>query len=131
MVKSFLHQIPVQTLAPKQLFQQPAIRERSVNERFSAHLQQEINKDTHQLTISKHAGERMEQRGIFINDKTWNQVSKKIYEAKTKGVNESLVILKDAALIVSAKNQTVITAMNRHEASSQIFTNINGTILLD
>ena len=37
------------------------------------------------------------------------------------GVNESLVLLKDAALIVSAKNNTVITAMDRNEAA---YTNI-------
>ena len=37
-------------------------------------------------------------------------------EAKKLGVKESLVLLDDAALIVSAKNQTVITAMDRNEA---------------
>ena len=47
------------------------------------------------------------------------------------GVKESLVLVDDAALIVSAKNNTVITAMNRAEATAQIFTNINGTILMD
>ena len=52
-------------------------------------------------------------------------------EAKKLGVKESLVLLDDAALIVSAKNQTVITAMDRKEAMSQIFTNINGTIVMD
>lgn len=47
------------------------------------------------------------------------------------GVKESLVLLNDAALIVSAKNNTVITAMNRKEATEQIFTNINGTIIMN
>ncbi|CAH0256706.1 hypothetical protein [Peribacillus sp. Bi134] len=47
------------------------------------------------------------------------------------GVNESLIITKNAALIVSPKNNMVITVMNREEATSQIFTNINGTIILD
>ena len=47
------------------------------------------------------------------------------------GVTDSLVLTKEAALVVSAKNNTVITAMGRDEASSQIFTNINGTILID
>ena len=60
-----------------------------------------------------------------------NQIGEKIKEAKTMGVKESLVIVDDAALIVSAQNNTVITAMNRAEATAQIFTNINGTILMD
>jgi flagellar operon protein len=54
-----------------------------------------------------------------------------VQEARKMGVNDSLVLLTDAALIISAKNNTVITAMGREEASSQIFTNINGTILMD
>ncbi|WP_390883495.1 hypothetical protein [Heyndrickxia oleronia] len=55
----------------------------------------------------------------------------KVSEAKRKGVNESLVIVNNAALIVSAKNETVITAMNLQEASNQIFTNINGAIIVN
>ena len=83
------------------------------------------------LTISKHARQRLEQRGIHFNEARWNQIGEKVKEAKKMGVKESLVLVDDAALIVSAKNNTVITAMNRAEASEQIFTNINGTILMD
>ncbi|WP_241663243.1 hypothetical protein [Peribacillus simplex] len=39
-------------------------------------------------------------------------------------VTESLVITENAALIVSTKNNKVITVMYRDEATSQIFTNI-------
>ncbi|MFJ7939954.1 hypothetical protein ACIQYG_15760 [Peribacillus sp. NPDC096622] len=35
------------------------------------------------------------------------------------------------ALIVSTVNNKVITVMDRDEATSQIFTNINETIILD
>lgn len=38
--------------------------------------------------------------------------------------------MDQAALIVSAKNGTVITAMERDEAKEQLFTNIDGTIVL-
>ncbi|PJH69376.1 flagellar protein, partial [Salmonella enterica subsp. enterica serovar Typhimurium] len=33
--------------------------------------------------------------------------------------------------IVNAKNNTVVTAMDKQEATSRIFTNINATILMD
>jgi flagellar operon protein len=83
------------------------------------------------LTISKHAQARLEQRGIDIDGTRWKQIGEKVMEAKNMGVEESLVLLKDAALIVSAKNNTVITAMDRNEPATQIFTNINGTIVMD
>jgi flagellar operon protein len=55
----------------------------------------------------------------------------KMEEAKEKGIKDSLVILKDVTLVVNAPNHTVITALTRSEAHSQIFTNINGAIVID
>ena len=85
---------------------------------------------TEPLKISKHASERMQERNIEISDVEWQQLTDKVYEAQQKGVKQPLVLLDQAALIVSAKNATVITALDRDEAKSQIFTNIDGTIVL-
>ncbi|GGC90340.1 hypothetical protein GCM10007216_21390 [Thalassobacillus devorans] len=87
--------------------------------------------DARQVKLSKHAGERLQQRNIAISQAQWDRLSDKMQEAKQKGITDSLVLLPDAALLVSTKNNTVITAMNRNEASSKIFSNINGTILMD
>ncbi len=97
---------------------------------FSDHLEQAV-RDSRKLTLSKHASERLAERGICINESKWSQIEAKVLEAKRMGVKESLVLLHDAALIVSGKNNTVITAMNRQEATAQIFTNINGAIILE
>lgn len=83
-----------------------------------------------QLKLSKHATERLNERNITISDGEWQQITEKVFEAKDKGVNQPLVILDQAALIVSAKNATVITALDRTEAKEQLFTNIDGTIVL-
>ncbi|MEG6534065.1 TIGR02530 family flagellar biosynthesis protein [Caldibacillus thermoamylovorans] len=101
----------------------------TTNTKFADHLQAAIKNDTN-LTISKHAKTRLEQRNIEISSEDWKKISEKVTEAKQMGVNESLVLLDHAALIVSAKNQTVITAMDRSETNSKIFTNINGTIII-
>ncbi|MFY2154267.1 TIGR02530 family flagellar biosynthesis protein [Cytobacillus firmus] len=98
--------------------------------KFSAHLQTALQTEG-RLIVSKHAKQRLEQRGIQISAERWGQIEEKVQVAKQMGVKESLVLLKDAALIVSAKNNMVITAMDRKEARTQIFTNINGTIILD
>ncbi|QOS88529.1 MULTISPECIES: TIGR02530 family flagellar biosynthesis protein [Bacillales] len=81
------------------------------------------------LSISKHAQLRMSQRNLEIAPKTWNKIADKVNEAKKMGVTEFLIIIDNEALIVSTKNNKVITVMDRDVATSQIFTNINGTII--
>ncbi|RDW17830.1 TIGR02530 family flagellar biosynthesis protein [Oceanobacillus chungangensis] len=83
------------------------------------------------LKISKHASERMNERNIQLNEKQWQTLEVKMLEAKQKGITDSLVVMNNAALLVSAKNNTVVTAMDREEATGRIFTNINGTILIN
>ncbi|MFS0865101.1 TIGR02530 family flagellar biosynthesis protein [Fredinandcohnia sp. 179-A 10B2 NHS] len=89
-----------------------------------------LHKESH-LVISKHAQKRLDERNITIQESKWHEIQEKVTEAKSKGIRDSLVVMNNAALIVNVPNNTVITAMNRNEANSQIFTNINGTIILD
>lgn len=96
---------------------------------FQSHLQEAINSNQ-KLHISKHAKIRMEERNIQISKENWDTITSKVSEARKMGVNESLVLIDNAALIVSAKNQTVITAMDKNEAKSQIFSNISGAIII-
>lgn len=121
---------PIQPKAVINSKANPVKPELKPNTKFSAHLQTALQTDG-QLIVSKHAKERLQQRGIHIHEGQWEQIGQKVQEARKKGVNESLVLTKEAALIVSAKNNTVITALDREEARTQIFTNINGTIILD
>lgn len=83
------------------------------------------------LKVSKHATQRLNERNITIDKAEWEAISDKMNEAKKKGITDSLVITDQATLVVSTKNHTVVTAMERSEAASKIFTNINGTILMD
>lgn len=87
--------------------------------------------DAEQLKISKHARTRMDERNIAVDDDMWSTISDKVDDARKKGVSDSLVLTKDAALLVSTKNNTVITAMERNEAASKIFTNIDGAIVIN
>lgn len=97
---------------------------------FAEHLKTAIESEN-RLTVSKHAQERLKERNIYISQDHWAKIEEKVSEAKKKGITDSLVLLNNAALIVSAKNGTVITALDRQEAASKIFTNINGTIVLE
>lgn len=130
MDRPIYRQVPLQPITSKPNVQVPK-QLNTAQTPFSQHFNQALSHETSQLTISKHASERIEQRGIQINANQWDKIGLKVSEAKRKGVNESLVIVNNAALIVSAKNETVITAMNLQEASNQIFTKINGAIIVN
>ncbi|CAM3751633.1 TIGR02530 family flagellar biosynthesis protein [Alkalicoccus chagannorensis] len=94
---------------------------------FSSMLQDKLKEP---LSLSRHAEKRMEERGIALTQETWDRMEDKVQEAKEKGVQDSVVLLDNAALVVSAENNKVITAMNREEADGQLFTNIDGAIVL-
>lgn len=83
------------------------------------------------LKISKHASKRLTERNIHIDEQQWQKIGEQMQHAKQKGITDSLVVTTNAALLVNAKNHTVVTAMDREEATNRIFTNINGTILIN
>ncbi|WP_313891261.1 TIGR02530 family flagellar biosynthesis protein [Psychrobacillus sp.] len=101
----------------------------STKQLFLQHLNDAAAKQ--ELKVSKHANARLNERNIHISEAEWQLVSDKVFEARSKGVKESLVLMDQAALIVSTTNATVITAMGRTEAKDQLFTNIDGTIVLN
>ena len=120
---------PTQVANP--LKNQQKVQQKSGKESFESFLRPAIDQSNKGITISKHAEQRIQQRNLQINEQQWGQLEEKLAEARRKGLNESLVLIENAALIVNAKNNTVITAMDKAEAGAQIFTNINGAIILN
>lgn len=123
MDKFSIHRVPLQPFIRQT--KQTSIKSQ---QSFLTHLQEATKQQ--ELKVSKHANERIVERNIAISEQEWQVVSDKVFEARQKGVNQPLVLMDQAALIVSAKNATVITAMDRTEAKQQLFTNIDGTIVL-
>ncbi|WP_071459449.1 TIGR02530 family flagellar biosynthesis protein [Bacillus massilinigeriensis] len=106
------------------------VQEKSTTPSFSEKLKEELGQ-VKKLELSKHAEQRLIQRGISIPSDQWHSIEAKISQAREMGINDSLVLLKEAALIVSVKNSIVITAIDRKEVDGHIFSNIDGTIMLD
>lgn len=121
MMTNYIHPLHQQTFNQTQVKQAPKKPKTSFSDVLAAHTT---------LTISKHAKQRMVERNININESQWQQINEKVLEAKQKGVTDALVVVDEATLIVSAKNNTVVTALDKAGAQEKIFTNINGTILL-
>src|SRR5690625_612813 len=82
------------------------------------------------VKVSKHAQQRLAERNIYISDEKWQEIGQKMNEAKVKGITDALVVTDQTTLVVSTKNNTVVTALLNDEANNQIFTNINGAIVM-
>lgn len=91
--------------------------------------EQVLSKAT-EVKVSKHAQQRLMERNIQISAAKWHEISQKMNEAKGKGITDAIVVTGETSLVVSTKNNTVVTALSNEEASNQIFTNINGAIVL-
>ena len=90
----------------------------------------EQNVQTTNVTFSKHANERLASRNINLNDEQIERLNKGVMQAKEKSINESLVMLDNMAFIVNVKNNTVITAMEQQTDDSNVFTNIDGAVIV-
>lgn len=90
---------------------------------------QEIKTET-ELKFSKHAANRLADRNIDLTQEQMQRLEKGTKKASEKGINESLVLIDQLAFIVSVKNNTVITAMEQKEANDNIFTNIDGAVII-
>src|SRR6185503_14347550 len=66
----------------------------------------DLNQIKSPLKFSSHASQRLTDRKIALDAKTMQKVNEAIDKAEAKGVDDTLVLTKDAALIVSVKNRT-------------------------
>ena len=112
---------------------QKAGQKEQVNEQgfsFQQILEQTSDKNSNQVTFSKHANERLSSRNINLDAKQMERLNKGIMQAKEKSINESLVMMDNIAFIVNIKNNTVVTAMDQTTNDSNIFTNIDGAVIV-
>ena len=87
-------------------------------------------KESGEIKFSKHASLRLSDRNIELSDSQIGRLSAGTHKAGEKGINESLVIMDELAFIVNVKNNTVITAMDSNEADENVFTNIDGAVIV-
>jgi flagellar operon protein len=82
------------------------------------------------LKFSNHAVERMMRRGIKFAPEDLEKLNQAVQKAESKGAKDTLVLMKDTALIVSVKNKTVVTVMDKTSLKENVFTNIDSTVVV-
>ena len=83
-----------------------------------------------ELKFSKHAVNRLSDRNIALTDAQNTRLENGVKQASEKGITESLVLVDSLAFIVNVPNKTVVTALDQTEANSNIFTNIDGAVII-
>lgn len=83
-----------------------------------------------ELRFSKHAQVRLSDRNINLSEEQSERLESGVLKASEKGINESLVILDSLAFIVNVPNRTVVTAIDQSESKDNIFTNIDGAVIV-
>ena len=92
--------------------------------------QSDLNQLKQPLKFSAHASQRLQDRNIKLSQEMMGRVNEALDKAEAKGIEDTLVLTPDAALIVSVKNRTVITALDRSAMTGNVFSNIDGAVIV-
>jgi flagellar operon protein len=82
-----------------------------------------------QVQFSGHALQRVRRRGIEVGQGTLERLQAGVERAAGKGARESVVFVDNTAFVVSVRNRTVITAVDRDHMKDHVFTNIDSAVI--
>lgn len=102
-------------------------------ESFQELLQEHLQGEPEQIpdvNFSKHAMNRVMERGIALSAESLGKLSEGIKLAEEKGLGDTLILTNGTAFIVNVPNNTVITTVSQDEIQGNVFTNIDGTVII-
>ncbi|MCI9156556.1 MAG: flagellar biosynthesis protein [Lawsonibacter sp.] len=121
----------IQGVSPVERVQQVSRVSRAAAGQFGALLQREIQTAAEPaISFSKHAQSRAEERGIQVDDALMGQLADSVERAQAKGATNILAFDATRAFIINVPHGRVITTMSQEEMEENIFTNIDGAVLL-
>ncbi len=82
------------------------------------------------LKFSNHAIDRMHSRGISFSPDQMAKIQSAVDKAASKGAKDTLLLTDDSALIVSIKDKTVVTVMDKAALKENVFTKIDSTVVI-
>ena len=96
---------------------------------FQKILEKESGKEQ-RVQFSKHASQRVQERGIVLNNNMLDSLNTAVEKARQKGAKDVVVIGEKGAFIVNVPNNIVVTTMTENEMKENIFTNIDSAVLM-
>ena len=80
--------------------------------------------------LSKHAVQRVQERGIEMTDNLLNDLNQAVQKARSKGARDVVIIGESGAFIVNVPHNVVVTTMSGTEMKENIFTNIDSAVIM-
>jgi flagellar operon protein len=96
---------------------------------FSGALQAELVRQG-EVKLSAHAAKRLAARNVQLSENEQARLAAAVDRIESKGADKSLVLMDDLALLVSARNRVVITALDSASARDGVFTNIDSAVII-
>lgn len=104
-------------------------REKTNDNAFKELLEQRLKEES-QVSFSKHAMERVVERGVDVSSEKLDRLNEGVRMAEEKGLREPLILLGTTAFVVNVKNNKVVTVVNEDSLKGTVFTNIDGTVMI-
>jgi flagellar operon protein len=96
---------------------------------FQTLLNEQLSKNS-PLQFSKHAQERVDQRGIKLTEDLMSNLTNAVSKAREKGARDVVIFDASSAFIVNVPNNMVITTITGGEMRENVFTNIDSAVIL-
>lgn len=116
----------VGTVAGKQANKNNQVASITKEQGFSEVLKDQIQ----QVKFSNHAAQRMNYRNIKLNATQNLRLEAAVTKAADKGLKDSLILLDNNAFIVNIPNKTVVTVVDKNSLTENVFTNIDGAVII-
>ena len=103
--------------------------ENADNDSFKSILS-EMLRNNSEVSFSNHAVKRAIEHNIELTDENLNRLNEGVKMASKKNLEEPLILVGNTAFLVNIPNNTVITAVDSSEMKGNVFTNIDGTVII-
>ena len=103
-------------------------RQKSIDELIADRTEQTVVSGG--IRFTKHADARLMQRNIRLTDEQMTRLEEGTRKASDKGIKESLVLVDALAFIVNTDKKMVITAIDQNSSEDNIYTNIDGAVII-
>ena len=130
LINEYLRSRGVSQVTTGNAVQMPQATEDVKNSPFAEKLKEKLSENPGGVEFSKHAAQRIEQRQIEISADSLHRLNEGVRIAQQKGLDDTLILIDKTAFIVSAQNNKVITTVSENDIKGNVFTNIDGTVIV-